>query len=398
MAISGDDFEAKQILDCQNKKIIPGLIDPHVHFDLDLGDIKSVDDFESGGALGAMGGVTCILDFLAPITNNEALNHVLELRLKQASKCPIDYGFHLTLGNYKDDLKALIKDYKKKGLYGIKVFMTYEDSDRMISYEMLEALSQEPLLVLVHGEANHLVDPFHDSISTYESSRPLACELEAFEVLNTLFSNSPAKLYIVHTTSGSGVLKVRDNDNIYLETCPQYLYFNKTVFSREEGGLYLLAPAFRSEEERLKLIDLLEDVDTIATDHCSFLKADKVKSSKASQVPKGLGTLPYSFLLAYNKIGFKAIDKMCKNVADIFGLKTKGGIEVGKDADFFIFDENQYTTLKAVGKSDYSVYEGLRLKGRIESTYLRGRQVYNPLKAIDHKGKYIKAGVYESHH
>ena len=89
---------------------------------------------------------------------------------------------------------------------------------------------------------------------------------------------------------------------------------------------------------------------------------------------------------------------MCKNVADIFGLKTKGGIEVGKDADFFIFDENQYTTLKAVGKSDYSVYEGLRLKGRIESTYLRGRQVYNPLKAIDHKGKYIKAGVYESHH
>lgn len=345
-----------------------------------------------------MGGVTCILDFLAPITNNEDLDHVLKLRLKEASKCPIDYGFHLTLGNYKDDLKALIKDYEKKGLFGIKVFMTYEDSDRMISYDMLKALSQEALLVLVHGEANELVDPFHEAISTYESSRPLACELEAFKVLNTLFSNSRAKLYIVHTTSGSGVLKVKKNDNIYIETCPQYLYFNKEVFLKEEAGLYLLAPAFRCEKERLKLVELLNDVDTIATDHCSFLKADKLKSNKASEVPKGLGTLPYSFLLAYEKIGFKAVDKMCKNVADIFAIKTKGGIEVGKDADFFVFDENKSTTIRAVGRSDYSVYEGLKLKGFIERTYLRGKEVYNPLKKIDHKGKYIKAGSYESHH
>lgn len=394
-AITPERKAAKRQIDCLGLLILPGLIDPHVHMELDLGFTTSSDDFYKGSVEAVKGGVTTIIDFLAPIGHESQLDEAFRSRLDLAEKSVADYAMHATLGSFQGDVNKLIPAVKAKGMSSIKVFTTYSESDRMVPPQILHELLDREIVTMVHAEEDRLVNADWPDISTYEASRPLEAELGA---LNHLLANlGKGTLYVVHVSSGSGVELLAGRDRVIIESCPHYFYLSKEQFKGAFGGLYLLAPPLRSEEEKASLNKNFESVYTIGTDHCPFPKSEKLASRNASAIPKGIGSIRYSFLLMYSKFGEPVIEKMSSHVAKVFQLKDKGRLAPGYDADLFILDPQGETVVKTGSESeDYSVYEGLRLKGRIESTMIRGHFVMEAGEVICAKGRYIRSDGHES--
>jgi dihydropyrimidinase len=398
---------AKQLVDCSGKKILPGFIDPHVHMALNLGEFSSVDDFESGSKAAVYGGVTTIIDFLDPINHQSDFRDVFDRRLSLAKKTCIDYSFHLTLGNFKkvEEIPELLSQAYNKGLNSVKVFTTYSESNRKCPDAVIAAILKTDMLLMSHSENDDLVDPCHADVSTFENSRPVLAEISQVAKLAQMAAFERGCLYIVHTSAGSTVemMAKRFGDllgkRIFLESCPQYFYLTRGLFKGDQGRKYLLAPPLRSESEQDKLRKNLHHVSTIATDHCPFMAGQKMKYSEARQVPKGIGGIEYSFLLMYNLYGDEIIDHFTCRPAKIFGLSQKGCIDIGMDADLVIFDERGLTPVDSGHSTcDYSPYEGIELKGAIESTMVRGRFVLENGLFNGGEGKFIRRGYCESDH
>ena len=118
---------------------------------------------------------------------------------------------------------------------------------------------------------------------------------------------------------------------------------------------------------------------------------DKYRYLEADKVPKGIGSIEYSFLLMYNLFGDEIIDKFTKTPARIFDLKAKGMLKTDFDADICIFDKEEETDITAGhSESDYSVYEGTKLKGKIISTISRGKFIVKDNIFIGGKGLYVR--------
>ena len=388
--------------DYSGLQIIPGLIDPHVHFQLEVGGLFSADDFVAGGYAAAKGGVTTVLDFTRPVATATELQDAYEKRMLEAHQCPIDYGFHLTLGDFHGDIETLVRHAKALGMGSVKVFTTYAASKRKISEAVLTHLLDLDVITMVHAEDDALVHEVWPDIATYEDSRPLESERVAIEKLNHMM-DAPlkdgkaikiGKLYVVHVSSGSGVALLTNHPNTYIESCPHYFIFDKDVYLTPEGANYLMAPPLRSKEEKEKLRENFAHIHTIGTDHCPFKVSEKQVSKQPTYIPKGIGGIEFSFLLMYGLFGEAVIDKMSINPAQIFELKGKGALKIGNDADLFVFDPNGETLVdaKVRGIDRYSPYDGMHLKGRLVATMSCGSFVWKDDKCNATNGRYIRSG------
>jgi len=395
--ISKRIFPTKNIVDCFERLILPGFIDPHVHFNLNLGEFTSSDDFHSGSIAAAYGGVTTFIDFLDPILDNSQYNEKLNSRLSLASDSVIDYSFHATLGNYQDDVNMLKNLVTSSGITSVKVFTTYSESNRQCSENIISELFETPLTILSHTENDDLVDSSWKTISDYESSRPVQSELEEAKKLASLVHEKNGKLYFVHISSGSTVDMLKNsfgnllNKNIFIESCPHYFYLSSSAYKNNDSKNYLLAPPLRSSEEIIKLRNNIDTIFSIGTDHCPFMSFEKDKYSTADLVPKGIGSIEYSFLLMYSLFGEKVIDLFTKNPASRFNLNNKGSIKKNNDADLVILNPNEKTTIDSGhSKCDYSPYSGTVVNGKIESTIIRGNFVIKNGTLMPTVGKFIR--------
>ncbi|MFA5235368.1 MAG: amidohydrolase family protein, partial [Bacilli bacterium] len=147
---------AQETFDASGLEVLPGLIDPHVHFELDLGTIVSRDDFDYGCQAALHGGVTTIVDFLEPTANAAALERSYHSRMEQAKKCRIDYHFHATIKQPDGDLEAYVKTMLRLGMKTVKLFTTYSDSGRRTDdetiIELLKLSNRYHFLVMTHVE------------------------------------------------------------------------------------------------------------------------------------------------------------------------------------------------------------------------------------------------------
>ena len=401
----GKELPSENIVRCTNKLIMPGFIDPHVHINLDLGEFRSADDYESASKAAAFGGITTFIDFLDPICKVQEFDAMLHKKKDEAKKSYIDYTFHTTVGNFQDNVDKLVSVSRENSISSVKLFTTYSESNRRISYnkikEFLKNSSSTDTLILVHAENDEMIlsANVEDMLEFYESSRPAAAEIMEIDKLAEIVSKLNGKLYIVHVTCGSSIELLKDKykdlleKNIFIESCPQYFHLTKDLYNTENGNLYLLAPSLRSSEEQEKLKQNISNIDTIGTDHCPFTKEEKMRYKKASKIPKGLGGLEFSFSLMYHLFGNEIIDKFTINPAKIHKLFPKKGIiQVGSDADFIIFEPNKILMIDSGhSKSDYSPYEDMITNGLIESTILRGEFIVKNRKFVGtSKGRFIK--------
>ena len=394
-------YDSRITYDADGKWVLPGFIDPHVHFELTVGSFTSVDDFKSGSVSASFGGITTFIDFLDPASTIEGIEKALKIRLKKARKSVVDYSFHITIANPEDDPEKIVHFAKEIGLPTIKVFTTYSSTNRR-TYDhqianLLKASKEEDVLILVHAENDDLVVEGEIPIGLHEESRPTLAEISEVIKLSEIAKFCEGNLYVVHVSSGLTVeeVKRRFSDiigkNLFLESCPQYFYLTKDVYKGEKGNLYTLVPPLRSDNERKKLINNVDVISTVGTDHCSFTKEDKI-GKFTKDIPMGVGSIEFSFVLMYTLFGSKVIDKFTRNVAKIHKLyPKKGTLLPGSDADIVIFDPNaKWYIEKHHSKSNYNIYEGLEVKGKIISTISRGNFIVKDGIFVGGEGQFLE--------
>lgn len=398
-AITNRFLNTKKEYDVKGNMVLPGFIDPHVHFSLDLGKYKSVDDFKVGGMCAAYGGITTIIDFLDPVRSKGELNKSFTKRFMEAKDCCIDYAFHTTICGMESNLNDFIEESRLLGIPTIKFFTTYSSSDRRTNddtiFKLIKASKDMNFLPLAHAENDELVKEGAFPIKEHEKNRPTISEVSEVLKLSEYAEFSGGKVYIVHVSSGITVEKVKEkfpnliNRSVLLESCPHYFYFNSNLYEEEGGELYTMTPPLRSDEERATLVNNIDWINTIGTDHCSFMKSQK-QQKLISDIPMGVGGIESSFRAMYSIFGEKIIDKFTIEPAMIHGLYPyKGTLNLGMQADIVIFDPNKKRNSSSHYKCDYNLYDESWLSGEIVSTILKGRFIIKDGTFIGGKGSYI---------
>lgn len=397
----GEDYlPSVKTIELPHMEIIPGIIDPHVHFELDLGWIKSVDDFYHGSVAALYGGVTTIIDFLDPVDHPDALEEAFLKRVKLAKKCQVNYKFHATIKNPKCDLEAFVLKMKSLGMNTLKLFTTYSDSNRRTYdkdiIELLKLSKKHNILVLAHIENDAKID-LNPSYTHQDllKSRPSIAETEEAIKLAKYAQRTKGNLYMVHLSSGVTLYRLvnefRDilGKNFFIESCPQYFTFTSDKLLEKFGHYYTCAPPLRSQHEMQLLKDYMHHIDTIGTDHCTFLKVDK-KKDFLKDIPLGIGSIEHSFNIMRTNFGEQIIPKMTQNVAQIHQIKNKGEIKVGYDADLFIYQMEPNTIKDQHGKSDFNPYFGKNVLGKVIATMVNGEFRMINQTLVEGEGKWIK--------
>lgn len=415
-----NDKDAK-VVDVSGKLIFPGFIDAHTHFDLEVSDTVTADDFESGTKAAVCGGTTTIIDF-ATQNKGESLSQALNnWHLKAFAKSSCDYAFHMAVSDFNDNIKEELPAMFEQGVSSFKAYMTYDAmmlSDEDL-FSLLYSLKEQGGIVGVHCENHGIIKSLTQkhkndgtlSVSNHPKVRPSGVEAEAISRLLSIAMVVDVPVVIVHLSSKDGLEMVEHyrekGCKVYVETCPQYLLLDDSRYelSGLEGAKYVCSPPLRKKNDSKALWKAIKlgQVQTVATDHCSFtLEQKSVGLQDFSKMPNGLpsvetrGILLYTYGVCKKRISIEQMCKvMCENPAKLYGMYPKKGvIKAGSDADIVVLDpkaDGFITKNTHHSKADYTPYEGVRTKGKVVTVYLRGKKVVeNGELVIENKGKYVK--------
>ena len=399
------DDMAADVIDARGHYVMPGGVDVHTHFNLDVGIAVAQDDFYTGTAAAALGGTTTIVDHPGFGPAGCSLFHQIEIYHGYAAgKAVVDYGFHGVLQHLDDTVLEEIPGLAEQGITSMKAYMTY---DYRFTPEMLAAVlsaaKDAGMLVAVHAEDHDTVQRLRQqyvregkSAAIYHArSRPAETEGKAVQaaiVASSKAGNAP--LYIVHLTTRDGLAHVRaaksHGARVYAETCPQYLLLDEEKYNEpDHGGLkYIMSPPLREKQHRTALEQGLADgsIQVLATDHCPFDFALKKKLAKDdfTRCPGGApgveARVPLMFTKCVTGLGMDITafsELISGNPAKLMGLyPQKGVIATGSDADLIILDPEKEMLLAwdmLHENVDYTPYDGITVRGWPWLTMVRGR-------------------------
>lgn len=411
--------EADTVIDAAGKYILPGGIDVHTHLDMPLrGELRSVDDFESGTIAAACGGTTTIIDYAAH-SHGESIEQGLEnWRQKAEGKAVIDYGFHMTLSEFTDQTLHGMERMVEQGVSSFKVFTAYPGRMMIDDAAILRVLKQAKdlgALVCVHAENGHVIDVLveealragHTAPKYHALTRPSRGEGEAVHRVITLAEIAEAPLYVVHISCCEAIQEAAAAKQrglpIYGETCPQYLLLSSDGYylPEFEGAKYVMSPPLRERQHQECLWRALQTgvVDVIGTDHCPFHFHGQKELGREdfTKIPNGGPGIETRLSLLYTggvETGRITLNRFVEltatRPAKVFGLyPQKGTIAPGSDADLAIIDPRVETIISATthnSRVDYSLYEGIRVKGMPDCVFLRGEMIVREGKFIGTPG------------
>ncbi len=411
-------IDASQIIDARGKIIMPGGIDPHTHFDLPMFGTVSSDDHYSGHKAAAFGGTTTVMDFI-PQDRESLAKSVEAWHAKADRKAAIDYGFHMNISRYDQQVAAEIPGLLGMGISSVKVFTAYNNRLRLGDGEIFRVLriaNESGLLTMLHAENGDVIDVLvtealeagHSTPEWHAHTRPAWGAVEASLRAAALAAQAQSPLYIVHMNVAGEVdqLKYMRQKGLPImgETCPPYLFFTVDHLKRPDGAKWICSPPMRTVEDNQRLWQGLADgtIQAIGTDHCPFfyqgnqaiiyegeavaIPGKELGADDFSKIPNGLpgvgDRLPilWTYGVRAGRISpnqFVALTST--NPAKIFGIyPRKGSIIPGSDADIVIWDPDKslkYGIAYAQHRTDYNLFEGWELVGYPEKVFLRGNLI-----------------------
>ena len=400
------DVVADETVDAVGKYVLPGAIDPHTHISMPFMGTSAQDDYETGTISAACGGVTTVVDFDLQQKGESLLEAIERKKSWAEGKAAVDFSLHPAIMDPRpeviEEVKKAILDY---GTPSFKIFMVYDfrvDDATMI--KLLEETKTHGGLVQVHAENVYIIQHMNEVLEKqgklapyyHAVSRPNIAEEEAIARAIKMVELTDSRIYIVHLSSKEGLFKVKEardhGIDVFAETCPQYLLLNEDRYKEADfnGAKYVMSPPLRTEESSEALWGGLKggDLQVVATDHCPFDfhgKKDMFGKDDYKKIPNGAPGIETLLMLMHTEGVVKGrislermVDVLSTGTARMFGLKDKGEIIVGKDADIVVFDPEQKFTItqdKLHMNVDYTPYEGMKMTGMPYAVYSRGKRV-----------------------
>jgi dihydroorotase len=388
---------ARETLDAKGLHILPGAIDVHVHF-RDPG-YPHKEDWESGTAAAAFGGVTTVFDMpntIPPTGNAEILAAKHKIA---ASKAHVDFGLYGLLG---ETTIQQVPELIEGGVIGFKLYMgnTFGKIPSPSTGAMLEAfevVAETGKRISLHAETNSIMERRqtrlieagrHDPLA-HIASRPAVVAVEAVSRACILSEWTGARIHVLHISSADELRPLREararGVDVTGETCPQYLLLSTDDYARF-GGVIRVNPPVREKENQAPLWAALADgtIDMIATDHAPHTIEEKTRNDiwavdcgfpgVETQMPAMLTEVNAGRMSICDYVRWSSF-----NPAKTWGLyPRKGAIQSGSDADLALVDLARAWTVddaKIQSRSKISPWHGRAVKGLPIHTIVRGRFV-----------------------
>ena len=400
---------------------IPGLIDTHVHYGV-YSPIEDAAKTESKAA--ALGGVTTMMRMLR--LGRSYKKYLQDQLIASRSTHYIDYTIHATIFDEKqaDEMQYCTEN----GITSFKIYMnlggevghvymdmdpgssTLFDAQVQLETSTISNVCQNAAKlgcpVLVHAEDYQMCEcgikkakqDRKDGLAAWSQSRPPDSEAKSIKKVCEIAREYGTTIYFVHIGSADALGAIeqerKKGTKIFVETCPHYLTLS---YEKQNGYLAKVMPPIRTISDNEKIWSAMSSgiIDTIGTDHVANRLKLKVGTDVWSSLAgfPGIGTsLPILLSEGVNKnrLNLQQLAKLTSgNAAKIFGMTSKGSIQIGLDADIVLVDlkkEQQVSSEFFGAFSDYIVYEGWKLKGWPITTMVRGKLVTEDMQIVGKLG------------
>jgi dihydropyrimidinase len=404
-------------VDATGLLVLPGVVDVHTH--TRVASDEEPDRFFQDSVAAAYGGTTTFLSFNNPGTGSEQTGalptDISAWRAQTEADSAVDYGLSLVLQPAHADLGREIPLAIEAGVPTFKAFMVYDFALPEAQLEVaLRTTAEHPGLLNIHCEDRaelesntaQLLGEGRTQPRFHADSRPPYVEAQGTRKAIEMARAAGAPMYAVHLSCAAALDEVRSarqaGQPVFAETCPHFLALDESRYSTpdDECARYVISPPLRSSVDREALWSGLADgtLAQVATDHVpDRLGVEKRLTGQPfpeiSNGAPGIETLlsvVYSEGVARGRIEVeRLVDLLSTTPARLFGLNSKGAIEVGRDADIVLFDPTERRTIQAAElhhTSDYTPYEGLEASGIVRSVLVRGEFVIRERRFVGRRG------------
>ena len=398
------ELNSSKVYDATDKVVLPGIIDTQVHF-REPGSTDA-EDLESGSRAAVLGGVTSLFEM--PNTNPPTANLVeFDKKLKAAkNRMHSNYAFYF--GATPDNTDQLADLKNVEGCCGVKLFAGSSTGNLLVDKEadIEKVISSSNRIVSIHSEDEDIIKLRKKFIKkgdvhSHPEWRNVECAMSSTRRVVKIAERYNKKIHVLHVTTKDEVdFLAMHKKNVTFETTPQHLTLYAPDCYDKLGTYAQMNPPLRTKEHYDRLWVAIKNniVDVLGSDHAPHLKVnkDKVYPDTPSGMP-GVQTIFPVMLDHVNneKLSLKQlINLMCENPCRIFGIKNKGYIKEGFDADLTIADMNKEVVIKdemIASKCGWTPFNNYKVKGFPVGTIVNGNLVMSDGKIVlESKGQPLK--------
>ena len=385
------DASYDEVIDASGCFVLPGIIDDHVHFREPGLTAKADIDTESQAA--AAGGVTTYFDMPNTVPQTTTLEALEEKYALGAEKSHVNYAFFFGATN---DNVALFSQLDKRRVPGIKLFMGSSTGNMLVDRQ--EALDQifasADMPIMVHCEDTGIInrnmtaakEKYGDdpNVTHHPEIRSTEACFESTQLAVTLAKKHHARLHVAHLTTARELELFGDDPHITAEATVSHLFFCDRDYSLL-GTRIKCNPAIKSERDREALREALNDgrISVIGTDHAPHLLSQK--EGGCAKAASGMPMVQFSLVTMLELVDQgvlsleRLVELMCHHPATLFGVRHRGFLREGYQADIVLVRPNTgWTVTKELilSKCGWSPMEGHMYLWRVERTLCNGHTVW----------------------
>ena len=398
------ELNSSKVYDATDKVVLPGIIDTQVHF-REPGSTDA-EDLESGSRAAVLGGVTALFEM--PNTNPPTSNLDEFDKKLQAAKNRMHSNYAFYFGATPDNTNQLAKLKDVEGCCGVKLFAGSSTGNLLVDKEadIEKVISSSDRIVSIHSEDEDIIKLRKKFIKkgdvhSHAEWRNVEVAMSSTRRVVKIAERYNKKIHVLHVTTRDEVdFLAMHKKNVTFETTPQHLTMYAPDCYDKLGTYAQMNPPLRTKEhyDRLWLAIKNNIVDVLGSDHAPHLKENKDKEYPNS--PSGMPGVQTIFPVMLDHVNNgkltlqQLINLMCENPCKIFGIKNKGYLKEGYDADLTIADMNKEVVIKnemIASKCGWTPFNNHKVKGFPVATIVNGHLVMSDGKVImESKGTPLK--------